>query len=40
MDFSKDRDDVPIPDELQAKFAEDAAFKAAWDELTPGRKRG
>ena len=40
VDFSKDRDDVPIPDELLAKFAEDAAFKVAWDALTPGRKRG
>jgi uncharacterized protein YdeI (YjbR/CyaY-like superfamily) len=40
VDFSKDRDDVPIPDELRAKIAEDPAFAAAWDDLTPGRKRG
>ena len=40
VDFSTDRDDVQIPDELRAKLADDAAFKAAWDALTPGRKRG
>jgi uncharacterized protein YdeI (YjbR/CyaY-like superfamily) len=40
VDFAKDRDDVPIPDELTAAFADDPAFAAAFEALTPGRRRG
>ncbi|MFG0249732.1 MAG: YdeI family protein [Phycisphaeraceae bacterium JB051] len=31
---------LDIPAELQAKFDEDAKFKAAFEKLTPGRQRG
>ena len=31
---------LAIPDELQAKFREDPAFKRAFEALTPGRQRG
>jgi len=35
------KDDLPdFPKELQAKLEEDLALKAAFDNLTPGRKRG
>lgn len=30
----------PIPRELKAAFAEDPKLKKAFDELTPGRRRG
>ncbi len=32
--------DLAYPEELVAKFDDDAEFKAAFDRLTPGRKRG
>ncbi len=38
VDYSEDRD-VPVPDELTAKFAELPALKTAFDNLTPGRQR-
>ncbi|MCA0987443.1 YdeI/OmpD-associated family protein [Guptibacillus algicola] len=31
--------DIEIPEELQDKFDEDPALKAAFEQLTPGRKR-
>lgn len=34
------RPELIIPDELQAKFNEDPAFKSAFYALTPGRQRG
>ena len=40
VDFSKDRDDVPLPDELTAKLDENAGYRTAWEALTPGRRRG
>jgi uncharacterized protein YdeI (YjbR/CyaY-like superfamily) len=40
VDFAKDRDDVPVPEELTAAFADDPAFAAAFEGLTPGRRRG
>ena len=30
----------PVPEELQAKFRDDPAFKRAFEALTPGRQRG
>lgn len=38
VDFS-DRDDIPVPEELTARIDSDPGFAAAWDALTPGRKR-
>ncbi len=38
VDFKKSPE--PIPDELQKKLNEDILFKTAFEELTPGRKRG
>jgi len=38
VDFKKNPE--PVPDELQQKFNEDAFFKTAFEELTPGRQRG
>jgi len=32
--------EFPVPDELAAKFRADPAFKAAFEALTPGRRRG
>jgi uncharacterized protein YdeI (YjbR/CyaY-like superfamily) len=32
--------DEPVPEELESKFDEDPAFKAAFEALTPGRRRG
>lgn len=32
--------DYPVPDELKQKMAADAAFKKAFNALTPGRQRG
>ena len=32
--------DLPIPDELKAKFKKDPRFKRAFGALTPGRQRG
>ena len=40
VDFAKDREDLPVPAELQARFDDDPAFKAAFEALTPGRRRG
>lgn len=40
VDFTKDRDDVPVPDELRAMLDESAGLTAAWEALTPGRRRG
>lgn len=40
VDFAKDREDLPVPAELQARFDEDPAFRAAFEALTPGRRRG
>src|SRR4051812_34481516 len=36
----KKTSDFPVPEELQARLAEDAALKAAFHALTPGRQRG
>lgn len=33
------RPEIPIPDELQAKFEEEPGLKAAFERLTPGRQR-
>lgn len=38
VEFKQNTEDI-IPDELQAKFAEDPALKAAFEALTPGRQR-
>ncbi|ADU50774.1 Domain of unknown function DUF1801 [Thermaerobacter marianensis DSM 12885] len=38
VDFSKGRD-LPVPDELEQKFAEMPALRAAFEALTPGRRR-
>lgn len=38
VDFAKD--DLAYPDELAAKLDADPAFKAAFEALTPGRRRG
>ena len=40
VDFAKDRDHVPVPDELRAAFDDDPALAAAFEGLTPGRRRG
>lgn len=40
VDFAKGRDDVPVPDELDARLAEDPVLAEAWAALTPGRRRG
>ena len=40
VDFAKDREDLPVPAELQARFDDDPAFRAAFEALTPGRRRG
>jgi uncharacterized protein YdeI (YjbR/CyaY-like superfamily) len=40
VDFAKDREDLSVPAELQARFDEDPAFRAAFEALTPGRRRG
>lgn len=34
------REDLPLVDELQERIDADPAFAAAWEALTPGRKRG
>lgn len=34
------KDDLPYPDELSARLDSDAAFRAAFEALTPGRRRG
>ncbi len=39
VDF-KARRELVYPDELQAKLDSDAAFRAAFEALTPGRQRG
>lgn len=39
VDF-KQKDELVYPEELLAKFAEDPQFEAAFEALTPGRKRG
>jgi uncharacterized protein YdeI (YjbR/CyaY-like superfamily) len=36
----KETKDFPVPDELRQKFAEDPAYKEAFEALTPGRQRG
>ncbi len=36
----KKTSDFEIPEELQAKFAEDPVFETAFEALTPGRQRG
>lgn len=36
----KDTSEFDFPDELLSKFADDPAFAAAFDALTPGRQRG
>ncbi|MCF8277510.1 MAG: DUF1801 domain-containing protein [Flavobacteriales bacterium] len=36
----KDRAELAYPEELELKLADDAAFKAAFEALTPGRQRG
>jgi uncharacterized protein YdeI (YjbR/CyaY-like superfamily) len=38
FDFSE-RDDVPMPDELRDRLERDPGLKAAFEALTPGRKR-
>lgn len=40
VDFAKDRDDIPLPGELTAALDGDPALRAAWEGLTPGRRRG
>lgn len=35
----KETKDFPVPDELRAAFEEDAAYKEAFEALTPGRQR-
>jgi uncharacterized protein YdeI (YjbR/CyaY-like superfamily) len=40
VDFAKDREDLPVPAELQARLDDDPAFRAAFEALTPGRRRG
>jgi len=40
VDFAKDRDDTPVPAELAARLDEDPEFRAAFEALTPGRRRG
>lgn len=40
VDLAHDRDDLPLPDELRARLRDDPALAAAWDALTPGRRRG
>ena len=35
----KETKDFPVPDELHAKFAEDAELQKAFEALTPGRQR-
>ena len=35
----KKHEEVPVPDELKAKFKSDAKFKRAFEALTPGRQR-
>lgn len=40
VDFAKDRDDAPVPEELTAALRADPALAAAFAELTPGRQRG
>ncbi len=40
VDFATDREDLPVPAELQARLDEDPAFRAAFEALTPGRRRG
>jgi uncharacterized protein YdeI (YjbR/CyaY-like superfamily) len=32
--------ELPVPDELKAKFRTDPRFKRAFEALTPGRQRG
>jgi uncharacterized protein YdeI (YjbR/CyaY-like superfamily) len=32
--------EYPVPEELEAKFRDDPAFKRAFEALTPGRQRG
>ncbi len=34
------RREIPLPDELKAKFRSDPKFKRAFEALTPGRQRG
>lgn len=36
----KNIEEFEVPEELQAKFAADPAFKTAFEALTPGRRRG
>ncbi len=36
----KKTSDFEVPEELQAKFAEDPVFETAFEALTPGRQRG
>ncbi|STY45244.1 Uncharacterized protein conserved in bacteria [Listeria grayi] len=35
----KKQTEIAVPEELQAKLAEDPAFKTAFEGLTPGRQR-
>ena len=39
VDFAE-KHQLELPEELEAKFRDDAAFKAAFMALTPGRQRG
>ena len=39
IDFSQNRE-IPIPEELRAALDADATLRKAFDDLTPGRKRG
>ncbi|PZN01507.1 MAG: hypothetical protein DIU76_11480, partial [Bacillota bacterium] len=38
VDLAQDAE-LPVPDELRRKFEENPALKAAFDALTPGRRR-
>jgi uncharacterized protein YdeI (YjbR/CyaY-like superfamily) len=40
VDFAADRDDIAVPDELKARLDGDREFRAAFEGLTPGRRRG
>jgi len=37
---SRDTSDYPVPEELTENFRRDAAYKRAFEALTPGRQRG
>jgi uncharacterized protein YdeI (YjbR/CyaY-like superfamily) len=40
MKMETKRREIPVPEELKAKFRKDPKFKRAFEALTPGRQRG